>query len=74
MQYRKYFNNISIHREGVFSPYKGSRQNVKKILIVITDGRSTDRENLPAALKLVEDNDITRFSVGVSVIWVLFLW
>ncbi|XP_019218194.1 integrin alpha-M isoform X4 [Oreochromis niloticus] len=52
--------------EKVFSPQKGSRPNVKKVLIVITDGASTDRENLEDAVQQAENKTIARFVIGVG--------
>ncbi|XP_037836889.1 integrin alpha-M [Kryptolebias marmoratus] len=50
----------------VFSPNGGSRSNVKKILIVITDGQSHDRNDLPEAVRLADRKKILRFSIGVG--------
>lgn len=50
----------------MFEPNRGSRENAKKVLIVITDGESNDGLNLPAALKAAKDKGIVRFAVGVS--------
>uniref|UniRef100_A0A1A8V1X9 VWFA domain-containing protein n=1 Tax=Nothobranchius furzeri TaxID=105023 RepID=A0A1A8V1X9_NOTFU len=50
----------------VFSPFKGARSNVKKILIVITDGESQDQYNLPDAIQLANQNNIARFAIGVG--------
>ncbi|MEQ2227545.1 hypothetical protein ILYODFUR_038714, partial [Ilyodon furcidens] len=50
--------------EDVFSPLNGSRANVTKILIVITDGESHDRTSLPGTIKLADDKKIIRFAIG----------
>ncbi|XP_068439118.1 integrin alpha-M [Clinocottus analis] len=50
----------------IFTPTKGSRPNVKKILIVVTDGASNDRERLPSAVALAEKANIVRFAIGVG--------
>ncbi|XP_014874749.1 integrin alpha-X-like, partial [Poecilia latipinna] len=50
----------------VFSPQRGSRSNVKRILIVITDGESQDRQNLPAATQSADRKNILRFAIGVG--------
>ncbi|XP_041818025.1 integrin alpha-M-like [Chelmon rostratus] len=50
----------------VFSPSRGSRSNVKKVLIVITDGQSNDRNQLPEAANLAESKNIVRFAIGVG--------
>uniref|UniRef100_A0A3Q3VMR9 VWFA domain-containing protein n=1 Tax=Mola mola TaxID=94237 RepID=A0A3Q3VMR9_MOLML len=50
----------------VFLPGRGSRQNVKKVLIVITDGQSTDGSGLPNAAQAAQAKGIIRFAVGVG--------
>nr|XP_014262790.2 integrin alpha-M [Maylandia zebra] len=50
----------------VFTPQSGSRPNVKKVLIVITDGESNDRQNLRDATKRAESKNIVRFAIGVG--------
>uniref|UniRef100_A0AAX7SGJ8 VWFA domain-containing protein n=1 Tax=Astatotilapia calliptera TaxID=8154 RepID=A0AAX7SGJ8_ASTCA len=52
--------------EKVFSPQQGSRPNVKKVLIVITDGASNDRENLEGAVEQAKNKSIARFVIGVG--------
>uniref|UniRef100_A0A4W6G6B3 VWFA domain-containing protein n=1 Tax=Lates calcarifer TaxID=8187 RepID=A0A4W6G6B3_LATCA len=43
-----------------------SRSNVKRILIVITDGASHDRAELPHVARLAERENIVRFAIGVG--------
>lgn len=50
----------------VFSSSKGSRPNVKKVLIVITDGQSNDRRYLGGSANLAERKKIVRFAIGVG--------
>uniref|UniRef100_I3JAY8 VWFA domain-containing protein n=1 Tax=Oreochromis niloticus TaxID=8128 RepID=I3JAY8_ORENI len=50
----------------VFIPQRGSRPNVKKVLIVITDGQSHDRNYLHSAVQLAESKSIVRFAIGVG--------
>ncbi|XP_067431757.1 integrin alpha-M-like [Thunnus thynnus] len=50
----------------VFSASKGSRSDVKKILIVITDGESNDRNDLQNAVNSAEKKKIVRFAIGVG--------
>ncbi|XP_062298679.1 integrin alpha-M-like isoform X2 [Scomber scombrus] len=50
----------------VFSTFGGSRSDVKKILIVITDGESNDGRSLPGAANSAEEKKIVRFAVGVG--------
>ncbi|KAM8876981.1 integrin alpha-M-like isoform 1-T1 [Synchiropus picturatus] len=50
----------------VFTPSRGSRPNVKKILIVITDGASTDPSELPGAAASAKAKGIVPFAIGVG--------
>ncbi|CAI5659028.1 integrin alpha-M-like isoform X2 [Oreochromis niloticus] len=59
-------NAIRYVVENVFIPQRGSRPNVRKVLIVITDGQSTDPQNLQGAAQLAESNNIIRFAIGVG--------
>lgn len=50
----------------MFIAKSGSRENVGKILIVITDGESQEKLDLPNAVKAAENKKIVRFAIGVS--------
>ncbi|XP_044193373.1 integrin alpha-M-like [Thunnus albacares] len=50
----------------VFSASRGSRSDVKKILIVITDGESNDQDDLQNAVNSAEKEKIVRFAIGVG--------
>ncbi|XP_028287529.1 integrin alpha-M-like [Parambassis ranga] len=50
----------------VFVQWRGSRPNVKKVLIVITDGESHDRFDLWDAARFAEQQKIVRFAIGVG--------
>ncbi|XP_046906667.1 integrin alpha-D-like isoform X2 [Hypomesus transpacificus] len=50
----------------VFSSSGGSRDGASKILIVITDGESNDRDRLPSATKSANRKSIVRFAIGVG--------
>ncbi|XP_023197278.1 integrin alpha-X-like isoform X2 [Xiphophorus maculatus] len=52
--------------DDVFSPQRGSRSNVKRILIVITDGASHDYQNLPTVTQSADRENIIRFVIGVG--------
>ncbi|KAM9816992.1 integrin alpha-X-like [Neosynchiropus ocellatus] len=52
--------------DNVFSPSRGSRPNVKKILIVITDGLSSDSRRLRAAADFAKARGIVLFAIGVG--------
>nr|XP_021484130.1 collagen alpha-1(XII) chain [Meriones unguiculatus] len=51
-------------REKIFVPNKGSRSNVPKVMILITDGKSSDAFRDPA-IKL-RNSDVEIFAVGVK--------
>ncbi|EPY83208.1 hypothetical protein CB1_000591007, partial [Camelus ferus] len=51
-------------REKIFVPSKGSRSNVPKVMILITDGKSSDAFRDPA-IKL-RNSDVEIFAVGVK--------
>ncbi|XP_037611592.1 integrin alpha-M-like [Sebastes umbrosus] len=52
--------------ENIFTPRRGSRSNVNKVLIVITDGESNDPGQLQSAATLANRAKITRFAIGVG--------
>nr|XP_061823736.1 integrin alpha-M-like isoform X2 [Nerophis lumbriciformis] len=52
--------------DDIFTRSRGSRANVKKILIVITDGQSTDSIELSSAAAAAQTKNIVRFSIGVG--------
>ncbi|XP_042363353.1 integrin alpha-X-like [Plectropomus leopardus] len=52
--------------QNVFTSTAGARPNVKKVLIVITDGASNDRRSLPEAAAKAEAENIVRFAIGVG--------
>ncbi|KAM8730448.1 integrin alpha-M-like [Acanthopagrus schlegelii] len=52
--------------DNVFTAGRGSRPNVKKVLIVITDGQSNDRSLLQDSANSAESKKIVRFAIGVG--------
>ncbi|KAG8009159.1 Integrin alpha-M [Nibea albiflora] len=52
--------------QNVFSSSHGARPNVRRVLIVITDGESNDWSDLPGATNLAENEKIVRFAIGVG--------
>ncbi|XP_024913426.1 integrin alpha-M-like isoform X2 [Cynoglossus semilaevis] len=50
----------------IFAARRGSRPNVKKVLIVITDGISHDKQYLQEAAAAAERKGIVRFVIGVG--------
>ena len=65
--------NLSFARDNVFSPAGGSRSKVKKILIVITDGRSNDFRKVEGAIQSADNKNIVRFAIGVSSIYLYLM-
>ncbi|CAG07592.1 unnamed protein product, partial [Tetraodon nigroviridis] len=49
----------------VFVASGGSRENVGKVLIVITDGKSNNKSKLPGAARAADAKRIVRFAIGV---------
>ena len=56
---------VLISSDEVFSSSGGSRDGASKILIVITDGESNDRDRLPSATEAANRKSIVRFAIGV---------
>ncbi|XP_056325036.1 integrin alpha-M-like [Danio aesculapii] len=50
----------------LFTPNGGSRPSAKKILVVITDGESHDRDSLKYVASQAEAKSIVRFAIGVG--------
>lgn len=56
--------------ENIFITESGSNKNLKKIIIVITDGRIfMDNMTLTEVLQNPKINNITRIAIGVSVLY-----
>uniref|UniRef100_A0AAY5EM26 VWFA domain-containing protein n=1 Tax=Electrophorus electricus TaxID=8005 RepID=A0AAY5EM26_ELEEL len=50
----------------LFTSSAGARPNAKRVLLVITDGESTDRFYLQTAIENAEKKKITRYAIGVG--------
>uniref|UniRef100_A0AAV2LIE3 VWFA domain-containing protein n=1 Tax=Knipowitschia caucasica TaxID=637954 RepID=A0AAV2LIE3_KNICA len=64
-----YFNTFRVSgswRDEIFQPNRGNRPKSNNVLIVITDGESTDGQNLPAARDAANRKNIIRFAIGVG--------
>lgn len=57
---------INMLLDQLFVDRGGSRPNAKKILIVITDGESQDRYQLPTVIQKANDRGIIRYAIGVG--------
>lgn len=63
------------YSNNVFVASMGSRENVRKVLIVITDGESQEKAQLPRAAAEAEGKKIVRFAIGVSfIIHIFAIW
>lgn len=60
----KYSVLFPINRRELFVSQGGARPSASKILVVITDGESTDKY-LTEALEQAQANNITRYAIGV---------
>ncbi len=61
-----FLNLFSNARNELFIPAGGARPSAKKILLVITDGESNDRNLLPNVASQAEAKNIVRFAIGVG--------
>ncbi|KAI5102987.1 integrin alpha-X-like, partial [Silurus meridionalis] len=50
----------------VFSIQAGAREKANRVLVVITDGQSHDRNDLPSAANSAEKKKIIRYAIGVG--------
>ncbi|KAK3560109.1 hypothetical protein QTP86_033877, partial [Hemibagrus guttatus] len=53
-------------RDELFTPRAGARENANRVLVVITDGQSHDRFDLPSAAEQAERKKIVRYAIGVG--------
>lgn len=72
MQKHKMKVHLPSYSQDVFKAERGSRPNVKKVLIVITDGESQDGTFLGNAVYSAEQKKIVRFAIGVSCMHIIF--
>ncbi|KAJ8286950.1 hypothetical protein GJAV_G00045240 [Gymnothorax javanicus] len=59
------FQAIEYAREKAFLPENGGRSGASKVMVVVTDGESHDRNDGPAVIKKCEEAKITRFGIAV---------
>ncbi|KAM9462478.1 integrin alpha-X-like, partial [Clarias gariepinus] len=50
----------------LFTPQAGARENTNRVLVVITDGESNDRDNLATAAYNAKNKNIIRYAIGVG--------
>ena len=74
MQEHKMKARLSSYSQDVFTAAGGSRPNVKKVLIVITDGESQDGPFLGRAVYSAEQKKIVRFAFGVRCMHIDFIY
>uniref|UniRef100_A0A8B9K6V9 Integrin, alpha 1 n=1 Tax=Astyanax mexicanus TaxID=7994 RepID=A0A8B9K6V9_ASTMX len=56
---------IDTARKEAFTPERGARPGVKKVMVIVTDGESHDNHDLSEVVKACEDDGIERFSIAV---------
>ena len=62
----------NFHRNDVFDSSAGARPQANRILIVITDGESSDSNQYPSVTAQADGENIIRYAVGVwGAIWSL---
>ncbi|XP_029371123.1 integrin alpha-1 isoform X1 [Echeneis naucrates] len=59
------FLGIDTAREEAFTPERGARPGVKKVMVIVTDGESHDFHNLNKVIKACDDDGIERFGIAV---------
>lgn len=57
---------FDLHRDELFTPRAGARENANRVLVVITDGASNDRNDLGNAAWSAQQKKIVRYAIGVS--------
>lgn len=57
---------FDLHRDELFIPQAGARENANRVLVVITDGESHDRNRLGYVVQSAERKKIIRYAIGVS--------
>ncbi len=61
--------SLVVYSTDIFIPENGSKMNSKKSIIVMSDGQILgDPMNLTEVLNMPQMKDITRYSIGVSVL------
>ncbi len=59
--------SLVVYSTDIFIPENGSKNNSRKIIIVLSDGKILgDTMNLTEVLNMPQMKDITRYSIGVS--------
>ncbi|KAK2888159.1 integrin alpha-1 isoform X1 [Channa argus] len=59
------FLAIDTAREEAFKPERGARPNVKKVMVIVTDGESHDSYRLKKVIGQCEEEHIERFGIAV---------
>lgn len=52
-------------RDELFTSQGGAKENANRVLVVITDGESNDRDQLESAAQNAEQKKISRYAIGV---------
>ncbi|CAL8322464.1 unnamed protein product [Lota lota] len=59
------FSGIETARKEAFMEERGARPDVKKVMVIVTDGESHDSHELERVIKECEDDGIERFGIAV---------
>jgi len=61
---------LVVYSTNTFIPENGSKNNTKKIIIVLSDGAILgDLKSLDEVLNMPQMKDVNRYSIGVSVLF-----
>lgn len=58
-------NTFVSRRDELFTSQAGAREKANRVLVVITDGESNDRNQLAIAAHNADQKKITRYAIGV---------
>lgn len=54
------------HRNNAFLPKNGGRPGASKVMVVVTDGESSDAKLRDSVIQACDRQNITRFGIAVS--------
>lgn len=65
--------SLVVYSTDTFTPENGSKNNSKKIIIVLSDGQILgDPMKLADVLNMTQMKDVNRYSIGVSVLFTAY--
>lgn len=63
--------SVVYYRQHAFTKQAGGRPTASKVMVVVTDGESHDGSKLPEVIAKCNADNITRFGIAVSKIFIL---